>query len=204
MTRALLEAERQSDLRLKAVSQLSRHRAASATAPSGVAALEILYRLASSPETAPEALALLHELQVHQVELQIQAEELNSSRAECEAALIRQTQLYDFAPVGNFTVDGNTTISELNLMGAHLLGSERDALFGRPLDSYLTLPSRQELRRLLTEASEGKHPGGCVLELIAADGTRTPVYVSVEPDPAAACFLLAVIKTAERGARPAN
>jgi hypothetical protein len=200
MTRALLEAERHSKLRLKAISQLTGHRDPPATGPGSTGALEVLYKLASSPATAPEALALLHELQVHQVELEIQGEELNRSHAERESALLRKTQLYDFAPVGYFTVDHNTNLSEVNLTGAHLLESERDALLGRPLDSYLTSPSGRALRNLLVEVSEGKRPKGCMLELTAGDAARETVYVSVEPDPAGEFFLLALIKMGEQSA----
>jgi hypothetical protein len=204
MSRALIEAERQSDLRLKAVSILTGDRAPPATGPSHSAALEILYNLASSPDTAPEALALLHELQVYQVELEIQSEELDRSRSECEAALFRQMQLYDFAPFGSFTVERDTTLCEINLTGAHLLGSDREALLGRPLDTFLTLPSGRALRKLLSEAAEGKFSQGCTLELMARDGARDIVYVSVELDPAGERFLLALGKTGEGGTRPKN
>jgi hypothetical protein len=204
MIRQLIEAERQSKLRLKAISQLTGQRAPTAAGTSGSAALEVLYRLASSPETAPEALALPHELQVHQVELEIQGEELSRACAECEAALFRQMQLYDFAPVGSFTVDGNTILFELNLTGAHLLGSERDALLGRRLDSFLTLGGGRALRELLSQVGEGRLPNCCMLELIVGEGAPASVCVSVEADPAGGHFLLAFIKTGERSERPMN
>ena len=86
------------------------------------AAYGVLHELASSPTTAADALALLHELQVHQVELDLQAEELRASRMELEAALRRQIQLYDAAPVGHATIDPSCTLLELNLTGAAMLG----------------------------------------------------------------------------------
>ena len=100
------------------------------------AALGVLYELASSPSTAPDALALLHELQVHQVEVDLQDEELRRSRVELETSLNRQVQLYDYAPIGFFTVDGNAVMRELNQTGASLLGFERDFLRGRSLDEF--------------------------------------------------------------------
>src|ERR1700679_1938271 len=63
------------------------------------AASQVLHDLASSPSTAAAAMALLHELQVHQVEVDLQDEELRRSCAELESTLTRQIQLYDFAPV---------------------------------------------------------------------------------------------------------
>jgi len=50
--------------------------------------------------TEPETQRILHELQVHQIELEMQNDELRQSRAEVEAGLERYTDLYDFAPVG--------------------------------------------------------------------------------------------------------
>lgn len=70
-------------------------------------ALRVLFDLASSPATAHDALALLHELQVHQVELDLQNEELQSSRAELEAAWTRQTQLHHASPSAQLVLDSS-------------------------------------------------------------------------------------------------
>jgi PAS domain-containing protein len=118
-------------------------------------ALGVLYELASSPSTAPDALALLHELQVHQVEVDLQDEELRRSRVELETSLNRQVQLYDCAPVGYFTVDGNAVLRELNQTGATLLGFERDFLRGRSLDSFLTPEGVSTLRAMLGRVTAG-------------------------------------------------
>ena len=73
---------------------------------------------------------LIHELQVHQIELEMQNEELVQARDEAAARLERYTDLYDFAPVGYFTLTNNGTIREVNLTGANLLGVERATLIG--------------------------------------------------------------------------
>ena len=91
----------------------------------------MLHRLASSPETAIEALSLLHELQVYQVELALQDEELRASRVELELLVKRQLQLYDASPAGSLTIDQMTVITELNLAAARLLGLKRAAAIGR-------------------------------------------------------------------------
>ncbi len=78
------------------------------------AAVRALYELASAPATAPNALALLHELQAHQVELDLQTEELHRMQAELEISLQRQMQLYEYAPVGYWTVDVTAVVRELN------------------------------------------------------------------------------------------
>ncbi|MDB6128046.1 MAG: histidine kinase [Verrucomicrobia bacterium] len=91
----------------------------------------------------------LHELQVHKVELEIQNEELRSSRAEVEAGLARYTDLYDFAPVGYFTLRGDGLISQVNLTGARLLGMERSRLNGRPFGAFVAENERSKFQEML-------------------------------------------------------
>jgi PAS domain S-box-containing protein len=83
---------------------------------------------ATRPGTQQDALRLLHELQVHQVELEMQNEDLILARSEVEAGLERYTDLYDLAPVGYFTLDREGTIRQANIAGATLLGIERARL----------------------------------------------------------------------------
>jgi PAS domain S-box-containing protein len=80
---------------------------------------------------------LVHELQVHQIELEMQNEELTRAREEVEMVLAKYTDLYDFAPVGYFTFDEKGLISELNLTAALLLGTERAFLLNKPLSSFI-------------------------------------------------------------------
>ena len=75
--------------------------------------------------TEPGARALVHELQVRQIELEMQNEELHRARAEAEEALEKYADLFDFAPVGYFLWDRQGQILEVNLAGAALLGLER-------------------------------------------------------------------------------
>ena len=74
---------------------------------------------------------LLHQLQVHQVELELQNEELAHAHAATHRALLRYTDLYDFAPVGYLTLDAAGHIQQANQALAALLGVERDALLER-------------------------------------------------------------------------
>ncbi|MEN6552382.1 MAG: ATP-binding protein [Methanobacterium sp.] len=66
--------------------------------------------------------ALIHELQVHQIELEMQNEELRDSRREVEKLHQKYYDLYNFAPVGYFTLDLSSKITNLNTTGANLLG----------------------------------------------------------------------------------
>ena len=91
--------------------------------------------------TAPppkESLRLYHELQVHQVQLEMQNTELRQTRNELESALEKYTDLYDFAPMGYFTLDSKGTITSVNLTGAGLVGVERSGLVGRLFRHFVT------------------------------------------------------------------
>ena len=71
---------------------------------------------------------LLHELQSHQIELEMQNEELQRARAALEASHNRYLSLYEFAPVGYLTLTPEGKIIEINLTAAALLGEERENL----------------------------------------------------------------------------
>ncbi|MHB8903162.1 MAG: hybrid sensor histidine kinase/response regulator [Thermoguttaceae bacterium] len=73
-----------------------------------------------------DARALVHELQVHQIELQMQNEELERTRTEAQQALDKYYDLFDFAPVGYFLWEPDGRILEVNLAGAALIGLDRD------------------------------------------------------------------------------
>jgi PAS domain S-box-containing protein len=76
--------------------------------------------------------ALVHDLQVHQVELEMQNRELRETQALLEESRSRYADLYDFAPVAYCTVDFAGTLREINLSGAAMLGFQRRYLVGKP------------------------------------------------------------------------
>ncbi len=200
MASQIVGSGRQADLRLRALSRLASRRGSDDKRAGAAEALGVLFELASQPSTAGDALALLHELQVHQVELDLQDEELRGSRAELEAALARQIELYDFAPVGCFTVDAETLVCELNLTGAGLLGFERDALLGRALDSFLGPRSADAFRTLLARVGAGHRGEVCALELVGSAGRPRLVQASAAADPRGPGFLVAFIEQGGRSA----
>ncbi|HEX3001358.1 MAG TPA: ATP-binding protein [Methanoregula sp.] len=99
--------------------------------------------------------ALVHELQVHQVELEIQNDELIKAREEIEAGLERYTELFDFAPVGYFTLDRNGTILQMNFSGAALLGRERSFYAGRRFRDFVAPRSLPDFDRFLHQLGTG-------------------------------------------------
>jgi PAS domain S-box-containing protein len=197
MPKPVIQSSSPAELRLRAISQLTGRSGSGGAPVDASTALGVLHELASSPATAARALALLHELQVYQVELELQAEELRNARTELEASHQRQAQVYDCSPASHFTVDHNTTLCELNLTGARLLGGERDALVGRSFDSFLTPASRDALRALLARAGESRQATGGTLEVSGHDSIAVrAVHVSVGVDPAGPHFLIAAVEKA--------
>ncbi len=104
-----------------------------------------------------EARELLHELKVHQVELEMQNDELRKTQLELEASREKYFDLYDMAPVGYFTVGGDWLILEANLAAAGMLGVERNRLARRPLCEWIA-PEDQDIhylhRKRLSETGE--------------------------------------------------
>jgi PAS domain S-box-containing protein len=115
----------------------------------GLDALNVLHNLAGSPESAGDALKLLHELQVHQVELAMQHEQLEQSRTEVAESLERYVERFDFAPVAYFTVEPDGRIVEGNLAGADLFEIDRAELPGRSIESLVAADSRAALGAVL-------------------------------------------------------
>ena len=193
------ETAGQKSLRLRALTHITGQSDPPKARVNSAGALAVLHELASSPLTAASSLKLLHELQVHQVELDLQEEELRRAVADLEAALFRQDQLHDFAPAGFFSIDRSTVLGEINRMGAQLLGREREALLGLPLDSFLEPESSLALHAALTHVIDGNAVDGCALRFLAAAGTSKAAYASVGPDPVAGGFLVICVEIREKG-----
>jgi PAS domain-containing protein len=89
-----------------------------------------------------DAIKLLHELQVHQIELEMQNEELIQANVTAETALKKYTMLYDFAPMGYFTLDPDGSICELNFTGSEMLGDKRYSLVNSNFRLFVSEDSR--------------------------------------------------------------
>ncbi|HVG01813.1 MAG TPA: PAS domain S-box protein, partial [Nitrospira sp.] len=88
--------------------------------------------------TSKDLQRLVHELQVHQVELEVQNEELVRTQQELEAARDRYADLYDFSPAGHVTLDGHGKIVEANYRATVLLDEPRTKLIGEPLARFIS------------------------------------------------------------------
>ena len=109
---------------------------------------------------------LRHELEVHQIELEMQNAELQKARDELEVALENNTDLYDFAPVGYFSIDAAGVILEANLTGAALLGVERSRLINRCLLPFVSPPSRRIFLAFLGKVLTGSKNQTCEVLLL--------------------------------------
>ncbi len=186
------------DLRVRAFAKLSGQGEPAEAVSQSCKALRVLHDLALSPGRADDALALLHELQVHQVELDLQDESLRDSVAELETDLQRQVQLYDSAPAGLLTIDSDAIMCGLNLTAAGLMGAEREALLGRSLDGFLAPRSRDALHAMLARIRDGGHGASETLQLMAPEGMPRAVRASANADPAGGHFQLAFVELGEQ------
>ncbi len=122
----------------------------------GVEALALLHSLASAPDSASAALKLLHELQVHQVELDLQHEQAEQDRQELGGALQRHADWFEFAPYACLAIGDDGTLQAINQGAARWLGSQPAAAVGLRLDEFLALASRTWLPDLLGQLRAGQ------------------------------------------------
>jgi PAS domain S-box-containing protein len=127
---------------------------------------------------------LVHELQIHQIELELQNEELNQASLAARTALEKFTDLYDFAPVGYFSLDEQGLILEVNLTGAALLGLERSRLTNRHFQLFVDAASRPNFNAFLARTF-GAH-GKQVREMRLLKEDRTSFWADLEASSAAA------------------
>jgi PAS domain S-box-containing protein len=96
--------------------------------------------------------ALLHELEVHQIELEMQNQELREIQHRLEEVKDRYTDLFDFAPVGYLLLDEKGIIKNINLTGCGLFGKDRLQLKGKPLSAFMSRADANKLYLQLKEA----------------------------------------------------
>jgi PAS domain S-box-containing protein len=127
------------------------------------------------PQTTPR---LVHELEVHQIELEMQNEELQRARARAEALLAQYTDLYEFAPTGYFNLAADGTILAVNLTGARLLGLERAQLLKRHFTLLVSQADRPVFNAFLAKTFAGESREYCEVALLRAE--QEPLFVRVE------------------------
>ena len=137
--------------------------------------------VASDPETLSpgETRQLLHELRVHQTELEMQNEELRRAQHELECSRACYFDLYDLAPAAYLTLSAKGLILEANLAAATMFGVARSALVGQPI-SRLILKEDQEIYYLSREQLlKSGEPQACDLRMVKTDGTAFWAHLAV-------------------------
>jgi PAS domain-containing protein len=191
MTDLLQKLDNVQRLRTQAEARLNLSEAANSRGYSAPSALGLIHQLASSPTTAPDALVLLHELQVHQVEIDLQAEELRLALAEQEAALARQLRIHDAIPAACLTIDSDTRIQDVNAAGAKLFGMDKNALLKQVLNAFLTPQSRHDLGVLLRSVDRDMQAGARKLTLLTDTAPARSVLASASAAPDAGRYIIA-------------
>ena len=130
------------------------------------------------PETEADLQRIRHELEVHQIELEIQNEELQQAQRETETALARYADLYDFAPVGYFTLGADGTILGVNLTGAQLVGIERSRLLRRRFSHLISTSDVAGFTDFLRRAFESEAVGSC--EVTLRRDSEAPLHLRIE------------------------
>ena len=154
-------AEAATELRRRAEARLRRQRSAG-----------------GGPRTEAETARLIHELEVHQTELELQNEELRTAQERVEAGLALYADLYDFAPTGYLTLDRAGVIGRVNLAGARMLGTERSQFLKRRFSRFVAADDRGVFADFLWQVFTKEAKQAC--EVTLAVGGQPPLVVQVE------------------------
>jgi two-component system, chemotaxis family, sensor kinase Cph1 len=129
-----------------------------------------------------DSLKLLHELQVHQIEIEIQNEELRAERDKAETASKKYfdlySEIYDFTPTGYFTLSAEGNICEVNLRGSKLFGIDRSRLINSNFRFFLSLDSRLIFNDFLNRVFENNSNASCDITIERRDAP--PVFAYIE------------------------
>ena len=126
---------------------------------------------------------LLHELQVHQVELEMQNEELQEARNRSESLLDKYTDLYDFAPVGYLTLTANSRIHLANLTAARLVGIDRSSLVGQSFEQLMAPEFRTAFHTFLIQVFSGHTKQAGDFELAGKGKGPRAVHIEAQLSP---------------------
>ncbi|MBU1424859.1 MAG: bacteriohemerythrin [Gammaproteobacteria bacterium] len=122
-------------------------------------------------------LDLLHELQVHQAELEMQNENLRQAQVALEESRDRYVEFYDFAPVGYLTLNRDACITEINLTGAALLGDDRAKFMNRRFATLIAPEDRDYWHMYFMSVLQQDSRQTCELSMLCRDGAHLEVQL---------------------------
>lgn len=121
---------------------------------------------------------LVHELGTHQIELEIQNEELRRAQVAIEKAMRRYADLYEFAPVGYFILSEKGVVQSVNITGAEMLGLERGGVLRMPFSKFLVKEYREAFSGHIRDVFSSRMKQTVELKLKTTD--KTGIFVKVE------------------------
>ena len=138
---------------------------------------EVLHLKTVEHSNEPDTARLIQSLQEHQIELEMQNEELRIAREQAESAIQKYTELYDFAPLAYYTLSMEGDILELNLCGAQMLGKERKMLINSRFMFFVSDETKNVFSFLLDRVANTRTKQTCEITLILAESN--PVFVQL-------------------------
>lgn len=143
---------------------------------------------------------LLHELQVHEIELELQNDALRDARQELETALDRYTELFAFAPIGYVVLERDDKIREVNHVAAALLGQARGRLAGRPLATFVSPQDQASLLAVLRGVRESGETLKAEVDLGDERATRLTIALTANVLPKDTALLVGLRDVTQRRA----
>jgi PAS domain S-box-containing protein len=122
-----------------------------------------------------ETLKLIHELEVHQIELEMQNEELTNAKEKSETDGEKYAELYDFAPAGYFTLSKEGEILQLNLTGATMIGKVRSQLVKTQFSYFVSVDTKPVFTAFLEKIFTGNSKKSCEVNIEIHN--KEPMYV---------------------------
>ncbi|MBK7402574.1 MAG: response regulator [Myxococcales bacterium] len=154
---------------------------------------------AMPPQSLHDALRLVHELRVHQIELEMQNEELQRTHAQLENAFVQYSELYDFAPVGYFSLGEDGAIHRVNLCGAALIGLPRGDLHLRRFGVFVCDADRPRFNAAMADVFGPMGRATLDLTLDVPDASlELQVHVTLALSPGADTCRAIVVDVTER------
>jgi len=167
--------------------------------PTGIPALTLLHRLSSSPDSASDALKLLHELQVYQVELDLQHEQADEERRQLSEDLANGAAVFELAPFAYLTLNSDGVVIAANRIAADSLGQE---ITGCRIEDLLAPACRATLQGMLAALRGGSGRHSCAVQF-KLGGASANAVANLTPD-GAQVLLAFVPQNVEKTQTPAQ
>ena len=116
-----------------------------------------------------ENLKLIHELELHQIELELQNEELLLAKEQAEIAIDKYTELYDFAPSGYFILSETGKVLDANLTGSNMLGKVRSKLINSQFGFFVSDDTKSVFNKFLEKTFKSNIKESCEVNLLPND-----------------------------------